>query len=396
MTDLTVGTRQRIEAIDRLRGLVMILMAIDHVRDFFSITAFAPEDLTQTDTGYFLTRWITHFCAPIFVFLSGVSAWLHQGNKELSAKELSLFLLTRGLWLILLELTVITFFWQFAYNFMIMQVIWAIGWSMIFLALLVFLPRQVTLLIGLAMVFSHNLFDGLSPASFGSLGWLWNILHVQTFFNTTPMGFGLFVGYPLIPWVGVAAVGYGLGSVFDQPETERNRSLLILGATTVGVFLLLRGFNLYGESGVAPADAIWTDHGRGVWFAVMSFVNTTKYPPSLLFLCMTIGPALLLMPMFERMSGPVGRFITVFGRVPFLFYILHLPLINLAATFYNKAIYDQWRINFFNPASWPESYEPSLLRLYVVWALVIFVLYWPCKAFMNYRKTHKQWWLSYL
>lgn len=291
MIDLTVGDgRARISSVDLLRGIVMVIMALDHVRDYWSITPFDPTDLTQTDSSYFFTRWITHFCAPVFVFLSGVSAYLYQRNKQASTKQLSLFLLSRGVWLIFLELTLISFFWQFAYQVFIAQVIWAIGWSMIVLAFLVYLPRLVILIIGLVMIFSHNAFDGIAPAEFGDMGWLWNIAHVQGFIPFQIFdGFqGMFLAYPLLPWVGVIAVGYCFGPVLQKPEQERNRHLYSIGFSAIAVFLVLRGFNIYGDSGLgAGADAPWTDHGQNGWVGFMSFLNTTKYPPSLLIIHQT-------------------------------------------------------------------------------------------------------------
>jgi uncharacterized membrane protein len=400
MTDLTIGPgKTRIASVDLLRGLVMVIMALDHVRDFWSITPFDPTDLTQTDTGYFFTRWITHFCAPIFVFLSGVSAFLYQGNKQVTTRELSLFLLSRGVWLVFLEITLISFFWQFGYQFILVQVIWAIGWSMIALALLVYLPKSFILVIGLGMIFSHNALDGIAPAEFGDSGWLWSIVHVQGFIPFQLFeGFqGVFLAYPLVPWIGVIAVGYCFGPVLQKPEAERNRWLYAMGLGALAAFLLLRGFNIYGDSGIGPgADAPWIDHGKGSWVAFMSFINTTKYPPSLLFLLMTIGPALALIPLLERWRGKAADFFTTFGRVPFLFYVVHIPLIHATSLVWTKIDYDVLGLDPFNPVTWPVEYEPNLLRAYLVWVAVIVVLYWPCKWFVAYRKTHTQWWLSYV
>lgn len=395
--DHTVGSRPRIHSVDLLRGLVMIIMALDHVRNYFAMTAFAPTDLSESSAGWFFARWITHFCAPVFVFLSGTSAWLYRQNKQATTAELARFLLSRGVWLIFIELTLITFFWQFGYNFLILQVIWAIGWSMVVLAALVFLPTWAIAGVGLALIFGHNLLDGISPEASG-LGWVWNVLHVSAYLPAAswagPMD--AYVGYPLIPWIGVMAVGYAFGRLIERPPSVRDRWMLGLGLAASLLFVVLRATNLYGESGLGPADAVWTDHGRGALYAFMSFINTTKYPPSLLYLLMTLGPALMLMPLLERWRGAAADFVTVFGRVPFLFYVLHLPLIHASSVIWTRVSFGQWGANWFNPAMWPPGYEPSLWRAYLVWALVIAVLYWPCKAFMEYRKRHTQWWLSYI
>lgn len=396
--DLTV-TRERIASIDLLRGLVMIVMALDHVRDFFSVTPFAPEDVSQTTAAYFFTRWITHFCAPVFLFLSGASAWLYRSNRDASNGELSRFLLTRGLWLVFLELTVIGFFWQFWYQVAFLQVIWAIGWSMMALGLLVYLPRSVILAIGLAMIVLHNgLLDGVQPEQFGGFHWVWRLLHVQSFiqYQDTQILQGVVVAYPVIPWIGVMAVGYCLGPLLERPADERDRMLFVIGSAAIAAFLILRGFNIYGEPGLAPADKVWQDHDRGSWFAVMSFLNTTKYPPSLLFLCMTLGPAIALLPVLERWRGKLADIVTVYGRVPFLFYILHLLLIHLASKLWVRWEYGTWLMHPFVPQSWPADYSASLLRCYLVWVVVIVVLYLPCKRFVDYRRTHRQWWLSYV
>jgi uncharacterized membrane protein len=398
MTDETVGSRIRIGSVDLLRGIVIIIMALDHVRDYYSQTAIGVTDLSQIEPAWFLTRWITHFCAPVFVFLSGTSAWLYAGNRNASTGELSRFLLSRGMWLIFVEVVFITAFWQFGYQIVIAQVIWALGWSMVALAVLVYLPKGIILAIGLVMIFGHNLLDGIQPADFGSYGWLWQFLHVSGFIPLPQVDSlqGIYVGYPLVPWIGVMAVGYVFGAWLDLPPAERDRRLYIAGLTAIGLFLVLRGFNLFGENGVTQADSTWTDHGRGSWIAALSFLNTTKYPPSLLYLLMTLGPAIAIMPLLERWRGKVADIVTVYGRVPFLFYFVHIPLIHATSILYFELTIDAWRIDLFNPASWPEGYGPDLLRCYLAWALIVAAMYWPCRLFMNYRKTHKQWWLSYL
>ena len=389
----------RIASVDLLRGIVMIIMALDHVRDYFGIASFVPEDLSQSGTAYFFTRWITHFCAPVFVLLSGTSAWLYQSNHGVSNAGLSRFLITRGLWLIVVEATFITIFWQFSYSFVILQIIWAIGCSMIVLGWLVFLPRTLILAIGIAMIVLHNgMLDGIEASSFGDFAWLWHMLHVQGYVPL-PDGLlldGVFFAYPLIPWIGVMAVGYGIAPLLQRPAAERNRLLVVLGATLIATFLVLRGFNIYGESGTKWADAVWQDHGRGPWVAFMSFLNVSKYPPSLLFLCMTLGPMLVLLPYLENWRSTLANIVSVFGRVPFLFYMLHIPFIHALSSIWLRLSFGVWDVNFFKVDAWPAGYTPSLTRVYFVWVLVVVLLYFPCKRFMDYRRANKQWWLSYI
>ena len=386
-----MSTDQRIHSIDRLRGIVIMIMALDHVRDYFAMATFSPEDLSQSSSAWFLTRWITHFCAPVFVFLSGMSAWLHANAKGLSTAQLSRFLLSRGLWLIFLELTLISASWQFGYGFLILQVIWAIGWSMVILAGLIFLPRRAIGLIGAAMIIGHNSLDGFTLATP-----LWTVAHTQGFvpFRFGPLS-GAFVAYPLIPWIGVMTIGYWAGPIAMTDSHNRHRAFVVAGASMIVGFVVLRLAGIYGDPGAGPADAVITDHGRGTWVGVLSFFNTTKYPPSLQYLLMTLGPALAAMPMLERWSGRTAQIATVFGRVPFLFYVLHIPFIHVLSRVWGRLQYSTSDFDIFN-GQFPPGYEPSLLRCYTVWAIVLFALYWPCRAFMHYRREHNQWWLSYV
>lgn len=381
----------RVHAIDLLRGLVIIVMALDHVRDYFSMTPFTPEDLSQTWPELFFTRWITHFCAPVFVFLSGTSAWLYRYNRGVSKHELARFLLTRGLWLVVVEITWVTFSWQFGYNFLILQVIWVIGLSMIILAALIYLPTLFILVIGLIAVGGHNVLDGITAASWGDHAWVWMFLHEQNYqpFQFGPLG-GAFFGYPLIPWFGVMALGYVAGAWFEQPAEVRRRCFAWLGLIMIALFLVLRGTNLYGN----PTP--WAVDERGVLWSVISFFNTNKYPPSLSYLLMTLGPALLFIPLLERWRGRFASIVEVFGKAPFFFYVLHLPVIHLAGSAWQylslKAL-----VNPMMPANtWPDAYEPNLFRAYLAWVVIVMVLYWPCRWFMNLRRRNKAWWLSYL
>lgn len=381
----------RLDSIDLLRGIAMVVMALDHVRDFFHYARFDPLDLTQTTPVLFITRWVTHHCAPTFVFLAGTGAFLSLGRGKTKA-DLARFLLTRGLWLIVLELTAVRFGWMFNfdYSFVFGQVIWALGWAMIVLAALIYLPRIALAVVAFGMIALHNAFDGVSPETFGALGWLWQILHVQS-----PIEFGagrvFFVIYPLIPWVGVMAAGYLFGSVLQKEEGERRRTLYRIGFGAIGGFILLRAINIYGD----PHP--WSAQGTMV-NTVLSFIDTHKYPPSLLYLMMTIGPAIAVLPLFERWKGVLAGFLTVFGRVPLFFYVLHIPLIHLLAV--GGAMLQGFNPSFLFsndfPGMWGASYGFSLPVVYLVWICVVLALYFPCRWFARVKRRRKDVWLSYL
>ncbi|MFN0157899.1 MAG: DUF1624 domain-containing protein [Bacteroidota bacterium] len=389
-TELPSSGPQRIDSIDIMRGAVMVIMALDHVRDMFSITPFPPEDVTQTTIAFFLTRWITHFCAPTFVFLAGVGVFLYQARGRTKG-ETAKFLLTRGLWLIILEMIWVNPSWGPVYyrGFMFVQVIWAIGWSMIILAGLIWLPRIVVASIALAMILGHNLLDGVRPEEFGSLAPLWGLLHQQYFIPMSET-FGLFVIYPLIPWIGVMAAGYVVGMYFKQPAEERKRALMTLGAIAVSLFVLLRLTNFYGDPNP------WLQQERGEIFSFFSFLNASKYPPSLLFLCMTIGPVLLFLPALERGKGRLANFFVTFGRVPFFFYMLHVGIIHLLAIIWWYPRFGSIGWWFGNPENYPAGYEPNLFLAYSVWAVVIMIMYILCRWFVGVKRRRKEWWLSYL
>jgi uncharacterized membrane protein len=388
--------RVRLDSVDVLRGLVMVIMALDHVRDYFINVRFDPTDLTQTNAALFFTRWITHFCAPVFVFLAGTAAFLSTARGK-SRGELARFLVTRGLWLILLEFTVIRFAWTFDMDIkriFFVQVIWALGVSMIVLAGLIYLPLRAIAAIGIAMIAGHNLFDvpNDSTGAFGALtspvGWLGTILHVEGV-TTLPGGLALFVAYPLIPWVGVMAVGYAFGVLLTRPEAERRRSLLLLGGGLTLGFIVLRALNIYGD------PSRWSVQSSPL-FTLLSFLNTTKYPPSLLFLLMTLGPSIMLLVPFERWTGAVARFFIVYGRVPLFFYVLHLFLIHAAAVlvagatgFGAHALMREWMVI-------PEGWGFSLPVVYLIWAAVVLALYPVCRWFAGVKARRREAWLSYL
>ena len=381
----------RVDSVDMLRGLVMVIMALDHVRDHFTDVRFDPADLTQTSAALFLTRWVTHFCAPAFVFLAGTSAYF-SGSRGKTRGELSRFLLTRGLWLVVLELTVVRWAWMFNFDYtnelLFVQVIWAIGVSMVVLAGLVWLPVPLVTAFGVLMIAGHNLLDGVRPEDLGSLGPLWAVLHVQTAFPVAG-GRTAFIVYPLIPWIGVMAAGYGFGALFRRAPEERRRVLLLLGAGLTLGFVVLRAANSYGD----PSP--WTTQSSPAR-TLLSFLNTTKYPPSLLFLLMTLGPSIMLLPLLERVRGPVARFLTTIGRVPLFYYVVHLYLIHAAALavatlagFPPSAFLTVW-------LNRPDGWGYSLAVVYLVWIGVVLALYPVCRWFAGVKARRREAWLSYL
>jgi uncharacterized membrane protein len=380
--------RPRFDSIDLLRGLIMVVMALDHTRDFFGASGVNPRDVT--DPALFMTRWVTHFCAPIFIFLSGISAWLY-GSRGRTAGELSRFLLTRGLWLMLIELTVVRLGWTFSFamDVFVIQVIFAIGASMVVLAGLIHLPRWAIAAIALAMIAGHNLLDGIHPEQLGALGWLWTVLHQRGFALGSPDE-GVFVLYPLVPWIGVMAAGYVLGPLFKSEPDVRRRWLVGLGAGVIVGFVLIRATNLYGD----PAP--WTPQGSAL-ATVLSFINCEKYPPSLLYLMMTLGPALLLLTAFEHVRGRFADIIATFGRVPFFYYVAHLYLIHvlaLAAAWWSTGNMG-WLLSGHLPNK-PAGYGYGLAAIYAVWLLVVVALYPACRWFSGVKQRNQAWWLSYL
>lgn len=398
-TPARVAATARIASIDLLRGLIMIIMALDHVRDYFHAEALVndPTDLATTTPMLFFTRWITHFCAPLFMFLSGISARISSERK--SKPALTRFLLTRGLWLILLEVTVVHWAWYF--NFLgkgvDLTVIWALGVSMIVLAALIYLPGWAIATIGLVMVFAHNLLDGVQVPGNTLKGFGWAILHEQRAFFVD--GFMVLLGYPIIPWAGVMALGYCLGKVYakDYPAERRRKLLVVLGVSVIALFIIIRAINVYGDG--RPWNVQST-----LLYTVLSFVNTVKYPPSLLYLLMTIGPALLFLAWTERQPGWLGQQVSIIGRVPLFYYILHLYLIHLLALFATSFSGHHWSDMVLDYALWTgrsseqlAGYGFSLGITYLVWAVVVLLLFPLCKWYDQYKRTHKdQWWLSYL
>ena len=396
----TTGARARIDSIDLVRGLVMVIMALDHVRDYFHGPSqhFAPEDLTRTDGWLFFTRWITHYCAPVFVFLAGTSAGLMSSRKTPSA--LGAFLFKRGLWLIFVEVSIVATAWSFApwgleqlggRTGVVMQVIWAIGASMVVLSGAQWLGQRACLFIGVAIVAGHNLLDPIWPATTGPFDTahpLWVALHAQMAVAAAPFYFACV--YPLLPWTGVMLFGFGVSMLFERPDAARNASLVKWGLALTAAFLVLRALDLYGD----PNH--WESQARGPIATVIDVLNTTKYPPSLDFVLMTLGPAAILCAFAEKVHSGIRGILTTFGRVPFAFYIAHVILIHTLSVLLGVA--QGFRASQFMTLFlfYPQGYGVSLLGVYVVWAVVIATLYPYCRWMAGVKARRRDWWLSYV
>ena len=391
---------RRVEAIDAVRGTVMILMALDHVRDFVHRGAMSdsPTNLATTTPALFLTRWVTHLCAPTFMFTAGVGAflWWQRGKTR---RQLSTFLLTRGLWLIVLEITVM----RLAYDFDLSQrypifllVLWVLGACMIGLAVLVWLPIGVLAVVSLAVIALHNRLDTVNAAQFGSAAGVWNLLHQPGVFGFA--GATVFVAYPLVPWIAVMALGFCCGHVFLMGRAERRRYLTVVGATATLGFLGLRALNGYGD----PVP--WTTQSSPT-YTVLSFLNTTKYPPSLAFLLMTLGPALLALAWFDRPGLTPSNPLVVFGRVPLFYFVLHFYAVHAAAVILALLRYGRGALAFvFHPLPsmggprelYPAQFGYDLWVVYIVWVLLVLAMYPACRWFGEIKARRHDWWLSYL
>lgn len=372
------GGEARIASIDVLRGLVMALMALDHTRDFFSAGSFNPRDVTEP--ALFLTRWITHLCAPTFIFLAGLSAFLYGRGR--SARDLSRFLFNRGCWLILIEFTLVRFGWTFDLGFhrWTAGVIFVIGASMVVLAVLIWLPRWAIAVVAFVMIAGHNLLDGVSADDLGAAAPVWHALHEPGFVHRGE-AVRVYVLYPLIPWIGVMAAGYLLGPVMKLEAEARRRALFRLGALVTLGFVLLRASNLYGD----PVP--WT--GQESWLAtLLSFLNCEKYPPSLLYLMMTLGPALMLLAFFDQARGSFARVLATFGQVPFFYYVVHIYLIHGLAVVTGVAM--------TGALTNTPAIGLGLPGIYLVWLLVLVLLYPICRWFAGQKERGAGWWWSYL
>lgn len=396
-SDSSVVARPRLDSVDMLRGLAIVLMSLDHVREFLSAAQMSPTDVANTTVPLFFTRWVTHFCAPVFVFLAGTGAYLY-GTRGNSTRQVATFLLTRGLWLVVLELTVVRLAWFFNFDYAghsVGQVIWTIGWSMVVMSGLVFLPISAITTFGVLLIAFHNLFDPVTAASFGEWAWVWRFLHDGGLVTPLP-GVPVHVAYPLIPWVGVMAAGYGFGALLQLPHRQRRAETLALGVILTLTFIGLRLTNVYGD----PSP--WASQPEAAR-TLLSFLNLQKYPPSLLFLLMTLGPALIVLAAADRPAGKFGRFLITFGRVPLFYYVLHLYVIHALAV---GIVYLQCR----ETPAWLFSFPPghagqdsagnslgvNLPLLYAIWLGVVIALYPLCRWFAGVKRRRREFWLSYL
>ncbi len=396
MRSVLLEPKQRIQSIDILRGAVMLIMAIDHVRDFFHITAFtdSPTNLETTTPQLFFTRWITHFCAPAFVFLSGTSAFLVSQRK--SKNETSMFLIKRGLWLVFAEMAVVTLAITFnpLYNLLIWQVIWAIGWSMVILGLLVRTSLKVIVVIGCILVFGHDLLNYMQLPQEGIGNVLMRVFFTAfgTQYQLGPSRF-VFDLYAILPWTGVMLLGYAFGTVYKQTDAlKRRKTILTLGFAVTIFFILLRYINMYGD----PSH--WSAQKNGL-YTFLSFLNASKYPPSLCYATMTLGPSLIFLALTETVQNKFADMLSMFGRVPFFFYVLHFYLIHTICViiFFATGHTSKDIIDFNTPFLFrPAQFGFDLPIVFAIWLFIILILYKPCQWFDNYRKSHHEWWLSYL
>lgn len=380
--------KERILSVDMLRGMVMIIMALDHMRDYTSYYHFSPEDLSQTTIPLFITRWVTHFCAPVFMFVAGVGSGLGEINGK-SKKQLSHFLWTRGLWLVLLEFTVVKLGWTFNFTdkTIYLIVIWALGMCMISLAAMIYIPKKWLLVGGLFMVFGHNLLDNVHPEAFGVFSPLWKMLHVDSTFSIG--SFVVYAVYPMIPWVGVMALGYVFSDFYRQEPQIRQKNMLILGLFVIILFLIIRGINVYGD------NHPWSVQSS-LGMTIVSFFNVNKYPPSLSYLLMTLGPSIILLVVFEHIKGWFSNFLIVFGRVPMFFYVVHIYAIHLLCVFlglYQGFSLDQLTNDFLNL---PQEYGFGLEVTYFWWGILIAISYFLCRSYIRFKRGKKHPFYSYI
>jgi uncharacterized membrane protein len=397
MTLSLTSDKKRIQSIDLLRGIIMIIMALDHTRDFFHVKGLTGDPLNEntTDVALYATRWITHFCAPTFVFLSGLSAWLQAQRK--SKKELSFFLVTRGLWLIIVDLFIMSFAFtaDIHYSVFILETLWSIGAGMIVLGLMIWLPFYMILATGIIITLGHNMLDFMERAGDAPAGLWYKILHQQTFY---PLGSGhsLFLLYPTLSWIGLILLGYCCGKLFTHAdEAGRKKILIWTGVSAIILFLVLRYINKYGD----PRPWIGQDNTLKNFFV---FMNVEKYPPSLLFLCATIGPMLIVLSLLGKAKGWFVNFASVIGRVPLFYFVVHFFILHAV----------QIITYFIRGHSFEEGYKGdprvpfkfaapgegfNLFITYLVWIAAVFLMYLLCKQYDRYKQANKQnKWLSYL
>jgi uncharacterized membrane protein len=390
----------RIQSVDALRGVIMMLMAIDHIRDYVARSAqqFLPTDLARTTPSIFLTRWITHFCAPVFMLTAGLGAYLWMTRGHHSKAELSRFLVSRGLWLIVLEVTILRLILlsqiSFTANPVLLIILWAIGISMIALAALIYLPARVLAAVSIAIIALHNLLAHVPAERFGRAAWIWDILYQRGVIVLGGINFR--PAYPVLPWIGVMAGGYCLGTLFALDAHRRQSFFVWLGLALTAAFVVVRAVNIYGD----PAP--WSPQASPV-FTVLSFLNVTKYPPSLDFLLITLGPAIVVMAWLEKFHFPATNPLIVFGRVPFFYYAAHLLLAHLIAIGMNFVRYGAKSFLLIAPPSmggpselFPVDYGFPLWTVYAVWVVVLLLLYPACLWFARLKQRRHDWWLTYL
>ena len=380
----------RVEIVDLLRGLVIVLMILDHTRDYFHETALAfdPTQLEKTTPALFLTRWITHLCAPTFVFLAGVSVWLQRAAGR-PLPEVRKLLITRGLWLIALELTLVSFGFNFAWPFFFIQVIWAIGSGMLLLALLVHLGPRTILVIGAVLVVGHQLLAPIDASALGPAAAVWTLFLEPGTIGGLP-GFAV---YPTIPWFGIMCLGYGLGELFRLPADARDRKLLILGASALTAFVMLRTLGFWGDPRpwVAGPDGVGT---------ALSFINASKYPPSLLFVLLTLGVVALIAPAIARLRGPLQGLFLAMGRTPFFTYLLHIFIVHGAAMALGAVlgVPPSAFVNFLGDPSRlvAAGWGVGLGWVYLTWILIVGALYPVSRWFADVKRRNRSPWLAYL
>jgi uncharacterized membrane protein len=393
--DSGAATKPRIDSVDALRGLVMIIMALDHVRDFFHSGAmsFSPEDLTRSTPVLFFTRWITHFCAPVFMFTAGLGAyfWLKRGH---TSSELSRFLWTRGLWLVVLELTVLRCAMSLSLfsGIVMLSILWALGWSMVALGFLVRLPIRVLAVVSVAVIALHNLADSIQASQFGSAAWIWNVLHQLGVFRAGGVTF--LSAYPLVPWIFVMSAGFCFGGVMTLDRAQRRQWMIRIGSGLTIAFVVIRGINIYGD------PLRWSSSVPGM--TLLSFLRCTKYPPSLDFLLMTLGPAILLLAWLDRLTFARMNPMIIFGRVPLFYFMVHLYVIHALTIPF--ALFRYGHAGFLLSPSpsmggpnalYPPDYGCSLWVVYVVWAGVVVLLYPLCLWYSRLKERRRESWLSY-
>lgn len=388
--------KKRIESIDVLRGIIMALMALDHTRDYFHIDGMTgnPTDMETTTPLLFFTRWITHFCAPTFVFLSGTSIYLQSLRK--TKKELALFLFTRGLWLMFAELTLVGVGWSFdiSFDFFFLQVIWAIGCSMVILSALIFFRYWALVTTGILLTLLHNIMDYITITN-DNFDVAANFFLITEFEPYVLGSVRFMTAYAILPWTGIMLLGFAAGRWYKgevSPETRR-KALITTGSLLIALFICLRLINSYGD----PAP--WEAQRNGI-YTLLSFLNVTKYPPSLMYACMTIGPALIVLALIENIRNRFTAIFNIFGRVPFFYYLIHIYIIHILCVIlffaegYSIEDNETMRMTFgFRPE---ENFGFSLGIVYLIWVLVLVLCYFPSRWYNNYKSTHKKWWLSYI